>query len=92
MGLYVTPPSLHDGDLAILEFFPEIESLTLDRMALTDRALRHLRGTRDLKYLYLGASNNAPKDTMTGDGLRYLAGMTKLITLRLENTRIADPG
>jgi hypothetical protein len=64
---------------------------------ITDAGLAHLCGLKNLKYLRLHSGDrpdSGQKDgrRVTDAGLRYLRGMTRLVSLDLTSQRITDAG
>jgi Leucine-rich repeat (LRR) protein len=75
-----------DDDLAHLEVFPRLQSLSLDETQVTDVGLVHLERLTNLTDLDLD-------ETTIGDaGLAHLKGLVNLRKLTLTHTRVTDAG
>jgi imidazolonepropionase-like amidohydrolase len=75
-----------DGDLAILEKFPGLQSLDLRITPITDAGVAHARSLRKLKFLNLFRTNLSDK------GLENVRGMIDLETLLIGGTKVTDAG
>ena len=81
------PRRATDADLArIVEHFPRLLGLSLDRASVTDDGLKCLAGLTTLQFLDLANT------VVTDRGLGHLASLPGLHMLNLNHTRISDDG
>ncbi|HEY2250013.1 MAG TPA: hypothetical protein VGH74_03090, partial [Planctomycetaceae bacterium] len=75
-----------DADLAVLNCFPNLETLSLNSTSVTGHGLKYVAGAVNLAHLDL-------RDTPIDDaGLAHLTRLTKIEVLRLDRTRISNAG
>lgn len=86
--IHISNANLTDKALRHFSNLPNVESLSLQGNHFTNRGLEHVQSMTQLKELVLGLGNNQ----ITDDGLRYIAGLTKLERLCLQNSQITDVG
>ncbi|MBN2133070.1 MAG: sigma-70 family RNA polymerase sigma factor [Sedimentisphaerales bacterium] len=82
-----TTHTCDDGDLACLSGLTKLERLSLSGFRIGNAGLEHLTSLANLKYLYLGGS-----EELTDEGLRHLANMRRLDNLGIQNSRITEEG
>ena len=76
-----------DGDLALLENFPDLRQLTLfNRRKITDDGLRFIAPLRKLRVLTLDGTQ------VRGPGLRHISDLENLELLTLRDTDVTDAG
>jgi Leucine-rich repeat (LRR) protein len=86
-SLVVSGPEFTGAGLKHLHGLPKLNDLLLFGPALTDAGLSSLPGLKRLAVLYLGLAHN-----VTDAGMKQLAGMTHLTTLRIQSNRVTDDG
>ena len=86
-------PGLSDAGIQPLSNLKKLKALSLAGR-FTDKGLSHLSELRNLEQLYLlgNYSNGSKAKPITGDGLKYLRGMTKLCWLIIDSDGIGDDG
>lgn len=72
--------------LKVLEYFPNLEHLTLAATSIHGDGLRHVAGSSNLRVLDLTHTN------IDDVGLGFLTRLTKLETLYLDRTRVSNAG
>lgn len=75
-----------DASLPVIGGLAKLETLNLNRTAVTDSGLKHPAGLRELKVLSLS------KCPVGDAGMEHLAGLAKLETLHLSETGVGDKG
>ncbi len=78
---------MSDQGLAVVENFPHLQLLFVQDGNITDEGLKHLKGLKEMQDLTLYSLY-----AITDAGLDNLAGMTKLKTVSLRDTRINGSG
>lgn len=97
--LHLGGNKITDAGLAHLKDMSRLEELELDSTAVSDAGLAYLSGLTNLRKLNLRDSDRKKssltvlnKPPLTGQGLKYLQGMTKLTHLELDGRPITDAG
>ena len=76
-----------DGDLALLENFPDLRQLTLtDRRKITDEGLRYIAPLKQLTVLTLRGTQ------VRGPGLHHISDLENLELLTFDHTPLTDEG
>ena len=85
---------LSDAGVQPLSNLKNLKVLSLEGR-ITDKGLSHLSELRNLEQLYLlcgNSSDDSKSKPITGEGLKYLRGMTKLRWLVIASDGIGDEG
>jgi hypothetical protein len=84
--LHVTLTGWDKQDYAVLEHLPDAVVVQMANPDVTDEALKHLAGMKDLRELDLNDSQ------VTDAGLKWLGQLPRLQQVRLRGTKITDAG
>ena len=89
--LVLTKSNITDVSLQILAGLPSLEVLNLDESDLSDQGLRHLSNHGESRMLHLDGRANEPS-RISDKGIVRLCGVSNLIYLGVENTRVTKKG
>ena len=85
-GVNIHNGSLNEQSLAAFSRLPDLESLTLQYVDVTDTVLEHIKDLKKLRMLWT-------LETTIGDqGMPYLQQLTNLETLSLQGCQVTDNG